>query len=220
MHCRTSTVTQLSKLPTATDTTAPSTTHAILLKESASARVFGSIPVMNEEAMFTQAYDEHVDALFAHCCFRIASRERARDLTQEAFMKTWDAIRSGTEIRNHKAFLFRVLNNLIIDEYRKKKSTSLDALLEQEEVNEGHFEDLRDGGLEEELEKLEVALQSEKLKAALDELPDPYKTAVTLRFMEDLRPKEMAEILGESENVVSVRINRGVKRLRDLMESV
>lgn len=99
---------------------------------------------MDTEREFTQAYEEHADALFRHCYFRVSNRERALELTQEAFMKTWDSVAQGKEINNYRAFLFRVLNNLIIDEYRKKKSTSLDALLEQENVTEGQFEDLQE----------------------------------------------------------------------------
>lgn len=175
---------------------------------------------MDAEQAFTKAYEEYADALFRHCCFRVSNRERALELTQETFMKTWDAVSQGKQIENHKAFLFRVLNNLIIDEYRKKKSSSLDALLEQEGVTEGNFIDLQTGSLEEEVEKIELNLQSERLEKALKELPESYRSVVVMRFMNDLRPKEIASILGESENAVSVRINRGVKKLRQCMATV
>ena len=172
---------------------------------------------MNAQREFTQAYEEHADALFRHCFFRVSSRERALELTQEAFMKTWDAIVHGKEIQNHKAFLFRVLNNLIIDEYRKKKSASLDALLEQEGVTEGSFSDLTEGGLEDEIAKIELHMQSEQLEEALRELPDQYRSAIVLRYIDELTPKAIASILGESENVVSVRIHRGLKKLQEGM---
>jgi len=172
---------------------------------------------MNVEREFSQAYEEYADSLFRHCYFRVSNRERALELTQETFMKTWDSVSKGTEIQNYKAFLFRVLNNLIIDEYRKKKSSSLDALLEKEGVTEGSFDDLQTGSLEEEVEKLELNLKSEQLEEALKKLPDTYRSVVTMRFMNELRPSEIAEILGETENAVSVRINRGVKKLRDFM---
>lgn len=170
---------------------------------------------MEAEQAFTQAYDEYADSLFRHCYFRISSRERALELTQEAFMKTWDSVNKGTEIQNYRAFLFRVLNNLIIDEYRKKKSTSLDALLEKEGITEGHFDDLVTGSLEEEVEKLELNVQSEQLERALQKLPESYRSVVVMRFINELRPKEIADILGESENTVSVRINRGIKKLQE-----
>lgn len=174
---------------------------------------------MDVEKAFTQAYEEHSDVLFRHCSFRVSNRERALELTQEAFMKTWDAASSGKEIQNYRAFLFRVLNNLIIDEYRKKKSSSLDALLEKEGVSEGSFDDLQTGSLEEEIEKIEIGLQSEQLALALTKLPENYRSVIVMRFINELRPQEIAEILGESENTVSVRINRGIKKLQECMQT-
>jgi len=175
---------------------------------------------MDAEKAFTQAYEEYADALFRHCSFRIASRDRAIELTQEAFMKTWDSVVQGKEIQNYKAFLFRVLNNLIIDEYRKKKSTSLDALLEKEGVTEGSFEDLQTGSLEEEIEKIELNVQSEELEEALTKLPEPYRSVIVMRYIDELRPQEIAHILNESENAVSVRINRGIKKLQEVMATI
>ncbi len=172
---------------------------------------------MDVEKEFIEAYEEYADSLFRHCYFRVSNRERALELTQEAFMKTWDTANKGTEIQNYRAFLFRVLNNLIIDEYRKKKSSSLDALLEKEGVNEGNFDELKTGSLEEEVGKIELNFQSEQLEIALKKLPESYRSIIVMRYINELRPKEIADILKESENVVSVRINRGLKKLREYL---
>ena len=81
------------------------------------------------ESAYLAAFEENADALFRHASYRVSDRERARDLTQDTFLKTWDYLSGGGEIRNFKSFLYRTMHNLIIDEYRKKKSSSLDALL-------------------------------------------------------------------------------------------
>ena len=172
---------------------------------------------MEAEKAFIQAYDEYADVLFRHCYFRVSNRERALELTQESFMKTWDTVVKGKEIQNYRAFLFRVLNNLIIDEYRKKKSLSLDGLLEKEGVTEGSFDDLQVGSLEEEIEKIELNIHSEQLEDALKKLPEHYRSVIIMRFIDELRPKEIASILEESENAISVRINRGIKKLQEYM---
>ncbi|MDO8565496.1 MAG: Gmad2 immunoglobulin-like domain-containing protein [bacterium] len=49
------------------------------------------------------------------------------------------------------------------------------------------------------------------------ELPEPYSNAVYLRCVEELKPREISEILGESANVISVRISRGLEQLRSLL---
>ena len=172
---------------------------------------------MDAHEAFEKVYEDHADALFRHCYFRVSNRERAVEITQDAFMKTWDHISRGTQIDNHKAFLFRVLNNLIIDEYRKKKSTSLDALLESEGVVEGQFDDLRTGSREETETGVDLSIESEHLHEALQELPEQYRQVVVMRYIDELGPKEIAQTLGESENAVSVRINRGVKKLQEVL---
>src|SRR3989338_6887941 len=81
------------------------------------------------EQQFMKAYDELSDAIFRHCYFRIGDRERAKDLMQDTFTKSWQYINQGTQVSNLRAFLYKVANNLIIDEYRKKKELSLDTMM-------------------------------------------------------------------------------------------
>lgn len=172
------------------------------------------------EEAFNTAYDDYADALFRHCSFRISDRERAVDIVQETFMKTWDSLRNGTEIKNWKAFLFRVLNNLIIDEYRKKKSSSLDSLLEQEGVTDGTFTDLHADLSLEILEKDAQAEQVHLLETAFKTLPDSYTQLLLLRYTDGLPIKEVANILHETENVVSVRIHRALHRLKSIIATI
>lgn len=152
--------------------------------------------------------------LFRHASFRVSSRERAEELVQDAYMKTWDHVVRGGSIENWKAFLFRVLNNLIIDEYRKKKSTSLDALLEQETVSEGSFDDLQTGGREEVERTHDVQFDTALLEKALAELRPNDRDIIVYRYIDELSPRDIARMLSETENVVSVRIHRALARLR------
>ena len=55
------------------------------------------------------------------------------------------------------------------------------------------------------------------VRKAIDELDEAYREIVLMRFVEDLPPKDIARITGLSENVVSVRIHRGVEKLRTLL---
>jgi RNA polymerase sigma-70 factor (ECF subfamily) len=171
------------------------------------------VPSRHESA-FIDAFDAHADALFRHACMRIADRERARELTQDAFIKAWDYVAAGHEIGQWKSFLYRVLNNLIIDEYRRAKDLSLDALAETDPTLAGTLVTTGDRAA------LETALDDaralERVRALIKEMPDPYRTALILRYVDGLAPKEIAEALGESENAVSVRIHRAVGKLREL----
>ena len=70
-----------------------------------------------QETAYREAFETLADPLFRHAFFRLSDRERAYDLVQEAFLKTWDHLVAGGEVRHFRSFLYRTLNNLIIDEY-------------------------------------------------------------------------------------------------------
>jgi RNA polymerase sigma-70 factor, ECF subfamily len=170
----------------------------------------------HEEKAFLEAFEAHSDALFRHAFFRLSDRERAYDLAQDTFLKAWDYVASGGEVRQYKSFLYRILHNLIIDEYRKKKSYSLDEMLENETVAAAVEAEMSEGSVRETEENLDESILVEKVLSHIPELPDTYRIALTLRFVDGLSTGEIAETIGESENVVSVRIHRGVAKLRAL----
>ena len=155
---------------------------------------------------FIQAYDDLSDAIFRHCLFRLSDRERALDATQETFMRVWKYISEGNRIENIKAFLYRVANNIIIDEYRKKRPQSLDLLQDEgfDPVGEGK---------EEIIEAADAGIVIEHITR----LPDHYRDVIVMRYIDGLSVKEIALIIGESENNVSVRISRGLNKVRSLL---
>jgi RNA polymerase sigma-70 factor (ECF subfamily) len=160
----------------------------------------------NVENEFLAAYDLHGDALFRHVLLRMRDREKTKDIVQDTFSKTWLYMAEGKEIEHIRAFLFRVANNLIIDSARKKKSSSLDTMIDEDgyEIADDTITD-----------PSEIQGVREVLKL-LSELDEIYRIAITMRYMDEMSPREIATILGVSENVVSVRIHRGIERLQSL----
>lgn len=167
----------------------------------------------SQEERFLQAFDEYGDALFRHAYIRVSDRERAIDLVHDTYTKVWSYVRGGHEIESFRPFLYKVLNNLIIDEYRKRKETSLDAILEADGVTEGSFDDL----IEDNVDSLVATLDGRRAFDLLNKLPDEHREVVTLRFVDGLGPKEISELIEETENVVSVRLHRAMKSLRALI---
>jgi RNA polymerase sigma-70 factor (ECF subfamily) len=162
------------------------------------------------EKRFLEAYEAHSDALFRHCYFRVYNRDRARDLTQEAFTKTWDYLLQGKEIENLRAFLYQVATNLIIDESRRRKKQTE---LSLERLQETGF----DPG-EDETDRLTARADGRMLMPLLARLDSKYSQVIVLRYIDDLSPREIAEVVGKTENVVSVRIHRGLRKLRKLAQ--
>ncbi len=155
---------------------------------------------------FVEAYDTFVDAIFRHIYFRIYHRDLAKDLTQETFTRTWQYISQGKRVENLKSFLYKVANNLIVDQYRKRKELSLDALQEKgfDVANLDADRILRD-------------VENSNVLRAVRKLSVDHRDIILMRFVQDLSIKEIAEIIGQSENVVSVRLNRGLKEARKLL---
>lgn len=166
------------------------------------------------EQAFLTAFDDYADTLFRHALYRVSDREKAKDLTQETFVKAWEYVRAGNTVREWKSFLFRVLNNKVIDEYRRKKDQSLDALLEKDT---GHASGYGAVDGKSEIEgSIDEALLIEKVRRLLPQLSPEHEAALTLRYIDGLSPGEVAEVLEISENAASVRIHRAVAELKKL----
>lgn len=157
---------------------------------------------------FEKIYQNESDAIFRFCLTRVSNREQALDLTQETFLRLWQSLIQGEEILNNRAFLFTIARHLVIDWYRKKKSFSLEKMIDSEEI--GY--DLPD---ETTIDNIDFGAEGRYLLAKINELNPTHRDPVYLRFVEDLSPQEIGKILGISANATSVRINRGLLELRE-----
>jgi RNA polymerase sigma-70 factor, ECF subfamily len=148
--------------------------------------------------------------LSMHAFFRVSDAEVGKDLVQDTFMKAWNYIKNGGKIIMMRAFLYHILNNLIVDEYRKRKhkATSLDNLLEAgfEPTTEEHIHivDTLDGRTTGELIK---------------KLPSKYQSVLSLHYLEHLSLDEISKKTGQSKNTIAVQIHRGLKKLKKLYEN-
>jgi RNA polymerase sigma factor (sigma-70 family) len=153
---------------------------------------------------FLSAYDSYADAIFRFCYAFAGERELARDATQESFVRTWKYLASGKKITDIRPFLYRTARNVMIDVRRRPASESLDRLHEEGfDVQDTRTTDPA------------VSAQVRQVLDAIANLDEKYRTAVFLRHVEGLGPSEIADLIDESENTVSVRINRGVQQLRE-----
>lgn len=162
------------------------------------------------EKLFGEIYSREADAIFRFCLLRTSDREMALDFTQDTFMRFWNSLTLEKDIKNHRTFLFTIARNLIIDWYRKKKAFSLETLMENAAEGRASFQLIAP-------DNVETNVEADFLISKIRELPEPYSNAVYLRCVEELKPREISEILGESANVISVRISRGLEQLRQLL---
>jgi DNA-directed RNA polymerase specialized sigma24 family protein len=85
-----------------------------------------------QQEALTSAHNYYGKGLNSYAFFKLRDHAVGEDMVQDTFLKTWSYIVRGGKIQTMRAFLYHILNNLIVDQYRKKKNknASLDAMLE------------------------------------------------------------------------------------------
>ncbi len=159
----------------------------------------------NQQAILTNAHKDYEKNLNTHAFFKTHNHATSDDLVQDTFLKTWKYLIKGGKIEIMKAFLYHVLNNLIIDEYRKKKATSLDILLEKGfEIKEDNTENIIN------------FLDGKKALLLIAHLPLNYQPIMRMKYIEDLSLLEISIITGQTKNALAVKLHRGLEKIKIL----
>ena len=153
----------------------------------------------------TLAYKTHERGLNKHSFFKIHDRTIGEDLVQNTFMKTWIYLARGGKIDVMKSFLYHILDCLIIDEYRKLKTVSLDLLLEK-----GFEPSSPIGG------NLVNLLDGKSALILIARLPEKYQKVMRMKYVQDLSLEEMSLVTGQTKNSIAVQAYRGLEKLKIL----
>jgi len=160
---------------------------------------------IKREGVLTVAHHDHERGMNSYAFFKTHNHATGQDLVQDTFIKTWAYLVRGGKIDLMKPFLYHILNQLIIDEYRKRKTSSLDVLIEK--------------GFEPSFDHSERIFNVFDGKAALlliQYLPAKYEKVMRMRYAQDLSLKEISLITGQSRNAVAVQAHRGLIKLKKM----
>jgi RNA polymerase sigma-70 factor (ECF subfamily) len=146
---------------------------------------------------------------------RMVGTADVEDLTQEVFLRVYQAIPRFEGRSSFKTWIYKVAHNLCVTELQKRGRRGEHLSLEEEGEEKVHWM-LPDspGGLEEQIERRDF---SRNVWALVERLPSHYRTALTLFYIQQARYEEIAEIMDVPLGTVKTYIHRGRLRLRDLV---
>jgi RNA polymerase sigma-70 factor (ECF subfamily) len=167
---------------------------------------------------FEEAAMPFVDALYNTAYRMTRNAQDAEDLVQETYLKAYryyDKFQEGT---NFKAWLFKILKNTFINNYRKKQQTPPQSdFAEIEDAFENRVSQDASGQMKSPEEEILENVLDEDVQRALDDLPPDYRMAVILADLEGFSYKEIADILDLPLGTVMSRLYRGRKLLESAM---
>lgn len=173
------------------------------------------IPTASSEQIqiFESELLTQIDALYTfafHLCYNEAD---ANDLVQETYLKAFRFIANYQKGTNAKAWLFKILKNIFINDYRKKAKMPQKVDYEDvisynnKDVGYNEFYDLR--------EELFKDLMGDEVSAAMNAIPLEFRTIILLCDIEGFTYEEISKIIDIPIGTVRSRLHRARKLLRE-----
>ena len=167
-----------------------------------------------KQDIFNGEFMPHIRSMY-NFGFRLTlDRDDAKDLVQDTYLKAYRFIESFQKGTNAKAWLFRILKNSFINDYRKKSKEpskvdyqEVEAYYNSDEVDRQITPDLR-------VESLKDMIGDE-ISNALNSLDVDFRTVIILSDLEEFKYEEMAKILDIPIGTVRSRLHRARNLLKE-----
>jgi len=149
-----------------------------------------------------------IEAHVYRTAFYIVGNEQdAMDAAQEALIRVYTKINSYEEKALFKTWVQRIVTNICIDKFRRKKPTV--------SIDEHNMIFTNDDNVEEAIMLTDI---SKDIREAIDKLPERHRAVIILRYMEDFSYKEIADSLDLPLNTVKSYLYRARQQLQTLLQ--
>jgi RNA polymerase sigma-70 factor (ECF subfamily) len=168
--------------------------------------------------VFNTEFIPHIDSMY-NFAFRLTNDEDdANDLVQDTYMKAFRFTNSFQQGTNAKAWLFRILKNSFINDYRKKSKQP--AKVDYQEVETTYNSESTDSETTTDLRTETVQdMIGDEVATALNSLPVDFRTVIILCDIEGFTYEEMAKILDIPIGTVRSRLHRARNLLKEKLRS-
>ena len=163
-----------------------------------------------EKRPFEEVYDEYYEKVFKSVYVRLLHMENTEDIVQDTFVKAMKAYdRYDPKVSSVYTWLCTIATNTLYDRFRKIDS---DKTVSLEDYMEAGFEP---GSADPELEKLTDGY-ARSAYVILSRLNDSERNLLSMRFGFEMSYKEMAEVLSSNEKAVGKKMERLLKKCRNI----
>ena len=176
-----------------------------------------AIPMNRNEdrkAFFSRGIEDNLDALYGTALRLAKSGADAEDLVAETVAKAWSAIDSLQDRSRFRAWIFRILHNCFISQYRRAAARPAESALGDDE--DGELATLLNAQPDEFLvwwanpeRQFFNNMLGSAIMAAIDDLPDAFRMPIILVNIEGLTYDEAADALGVPPGTIRSRMKRG-----------
>jgi len=163
--------------------------------------------IHGDTAAFGELYQMHLTRIYRYIFYKVGDATEAEDLTEQTFLKAWEAMgRFREQGVPFAAWLYRLAHNVVIDFHRTQhEAVPLDELIDAEDRQLAPDE------------AAAIRLDVQALKQAIGRLTPEQQQVVILRFVQGLSHGDVAHIMGKNEGAVRAIQHRALRALHELL---
>ena len=156
-----------------------------------------SLVEVKKEKQIKKYIVENKESLYRFAYSYVRNEDDALDIVHDAICKSLISISTLKNIDNIKSWIYQIVSNCAIDYIRKNKKyvAISDDIEESNAIGYDTYEDI-------------------DLQEALERLPEKYRIVIILRYFEDMKIGDIAQILKENENTIKTRLYNGLSKLK------